>query len=307
LIRVDEVALMSKRDHGASDGILATARALVVDRAAAEIFTALSIANIDAVLLKGPVLARWLYADGAPRGYGDVDVLVAPGRRADAAAVLEGLGYRHGSRGFDEVDLHETISGVGVHPRVAWPLLWASTVSFEIGGAPARALGEPARALHVALHLAWHGPEPKPLADLERALRVAPEPVWRQAARLADQLAATDGLVTGLELLPAGRALREHLGLPIMRTSRARLGYEAAAPGSLRLADLEQGVGLRAKTRVLRRAFVPPSEEMRVRYPLARRGRRGLVAAHLLRLVRRSGELPATLVAWQRRRRDPSP
>lgn len=296
---------MSSPGDGASAGVRATARSLGVDRAAAEIFTALHAAGIDAVLLKGPVLARWLYADGAPRGYGDVDVLVAPGQRAAADAVLSGLGYRHGSRGVDEVDLHETIPGIGAHPRDAWPRLWAGAEPFTLGGVQARALGRPALALHVALHLAWHGPEPKPLSDLERALRVAPESVWRDAALLAEDLGATDGLVTGLGLLPEGRALRERLGLPLLQTARARLGFEAAAPGSLRLADLEQGAGPRAKARVVRRALLPPAADMRVRYPLARRGRRGLLAAHLGRLVRRTAELPATLRSWHRTKLPP--
>ena len=56
----------------------AAANALLLDLAAARASAALRDAGIRAILLKGPVIARWLYDDGSERNYGDVDLLVAP-------------------------------------------------------------------------------------------------------------------------------------------------------------------------------------------------------------------------------------
>ena len=46
-----------------------------------------------AVLLGGAAISTWLYDDGAPRGYNDVDLLVVPDRWPAAEAVLRDLGF----------------------------------------------------------------------------------------------------------------------------------------------------------------------------------------------------------------------
>src|SRR5688500_12796804 len=64
-----------------------------LDRAAIAALAALESAGVDALLLKGPALARRLYAEGETRGYSDVDLLV-PRRDLDSAAEsLKTLGY----------------------------------------------------------------------------------------------------------------------------------------------------------------------------------------------------------------------
>src|SRR4051794_17580132 len=76
-----------------ADPRLLTAQSLAVDRTAAEVIAALRAAGVPSILLKGSSVQRLLYADGVPRRYGDVDVLVAPDRQQDAATVLGRLGY----------------------------------------------------------------------------------------------------------------------------------------------------------------------------------------------------------------------
>src|SRR5580658_4195633 len=68
------------------------ARNFAIDALTAEVASAFAGEGIDTVVLKGPVLARWLYPDGV-RHYVDSDLMVAPGNRARAVGVLERLGF----------------------------------------------------------------------------------------------------------------------------------------------------------------------------------------------------------------------
>src|SRR5262249_62109186 len=76
-----------------------------LDAAAIELFDALGEAGGEALLLKGPVLARLLYRPDEHRAYGDLDLLVAPSDLALARAVLARLGYLNESveLGIDDV------------------------------------------------------------------------------------------------------------------------------------------------------------------------------------------------------------
>jgi len=284
--------------------VLATAHALALDRVAADVTAALRAAGVEPVLLKGAAVAAWLYRDGAPRGYGDVDLLVAPADLERARGVLERLGLR----GEDVVDLTDTLNGVGLHPAAAWPVLAAGLEPLAVGGTRVRVLGPDARALHVALHAWWHGAaEERPLADLARALAVVDDAGWRAAHALAVRLHATEGLAGGLDLLPEGRAVRARLGLAAPRSVGSVTPMATAGPVVRGLDSVRRAAGPRAKAAVLARILLPPGGEMRMRYPVARRGRRGLAAAHALRAGRRTAELPGELRrfarAWSRARR----
>src|SRR4051812_14272817 len=69
--------------------------ALGLDAATAELVNALDRRALTCVILKGPVVAHWLYADDpSRRTYRDVDVAVDPGVFEDAESVLAELGYR---------------------------------------------------------------------------------------------------------------------------------------------------------------------------------------------------------------------
>src|SRR5919198_5552417 len=91
---------------------LATAYSLHVDSAIAEIVRALREGGVPSIALKGPALARWLYDDGAPRAYGDCDLLVPPDRLTAAAPPLRGLGFELVKD--DRVDGH----GANAHAQV---------------------------------------------------------------------------------------------------------------------------------------------------------------------------------------------
>jgi hypothetical protein len=104
---------------------------LRVDQVTGEVAEALHQAGVRPLLLKGPGIARWLYGDGAARGYGDTDLLVSPTDRDCAERTLSGLGFAPGqqswggvsrpwSRGTDHVDLHRSIIGVRADSAVLW-------------------------------------------------------------------------------------------------------------------------------------------------------------------------------------------
>jgi hypothetical protein len=280
------------------DAVYTTAVALALDQLAAEVVRELDARGIEAILLKGPVLAEWLYGDGTARAYGDVDLLVAPADLATARAAAVAAGVPPGEELIDVVD---ELRGVGRHPARAWPVLREATERGAVAGQPVLVLTPPARALHVALHAAWHGPRSvKPVVDLERALVAADEATWKEAAALAERLDAVPAFVVGLSTHPAGRELPARLGLPEAADVRGELGYLAASPVALRLEDVRRATSGRATARAVSRLVLPPRTEMALRYPLARRGPAGLVAAHVQRAVVRLPQAPRGALEFAR-------
>jgi hypothetical protein len=270
---------------------------LAVDAVTAEVVTAFEAADVDAVLLKGPSIATWLYEDPALRGYADSDLLVDPDRIAAARATLTELGFRpefgplpHPGmesppsqpwhrEGF-AVDLHETLPGVAADPRAAWRVLRSGATEQSVGRRTVRVLGEPARLAHVALHAGHHGPlAGQPLEDLRRALAVAGQDSWRSALEVAERMEATACFAAGLGLLPDGRRLLARLGVD----PSAEAAGPADVPVEAGLARLRTTPGLGPKATLLRGELLPSPEFMRWWSPLARRSRRGLIAAYAWR------------------------
>jgi hypothetical protein len=50
--------------------------------------------RIEAVVLKGPAIERWLFSTDEVRGYSDIDLLVPPASHEHVATKLRQLGYR---------------------------------------------------------------------------------------------------------------------------------------------------------------------------------------------------------------------
>ena len=301
-----------------------TALALGTDRVAGEVVGAFQGAGVRAVLLKGAAISTWLYDDGAPRGYNDVDLLVAPDRWPAAEAVLRDLGFdlamprtspleeaahaRTWARGAEVVDLHHTLWGVGVPPARAWELLSAETQTLALGGGHVEALDLPARALHVALHAAQNGAGGrKSLRDLARAADRVPVEVWRQAASLARDLDAGGAMAVGLRLHPATAHLAHQLSLP----SRAPLAVTLQSTGAPALAvgllTAARAPGVKAKVATAARRLVPTPACMRARYPIAASGWPGMAIAYVVRWSSLAHQVPASVLAigralWSRAR-----
>jgi hypothetical protein len=302
-----------------SPAIAGTIRSLAVDQVTAEVVGALAARGVVCILLKGPVLARWLYGDGTPRGYVDSDLLIAPEDRGAAELVMGALGFakrlddadtpgwrqaaHHWTRGRDgaNVDLHRTLMGVGVADQELWRALGEETEAMAVSGTDMLVLSAPARALHLALHAAQHGVRGgKHLRDLERGLELIEPELWAAAARLAERLRATPAFAGGLRLTEAGAAVAERLALPHERSVQEALLAGIPVAGALGWNDLARTAGIRARLRFVARKLVPTRRFMRAWSPLARRGPLGLAAAYVWRPIWLLRSAAPGFVAWRR-------
>jgi putative nucleotidyltransferase-like protein len=294
---------------------------LAVDAITAEVAEAFEHAGVESLLLKGPSIASWLYADPAERPYLDSDLLIEPSRSGAAHAVLEAAGFQREfgplphvgmhsppsspwSRGGHTVDLHVSLAGATADPQAVWAVLRSGAVEEVVGGKSVRTLGETARVAHLALHAAHHGPHVEPpLRDLRQALGRFSDDHWRAAAALADRVGGSVAFANGLCLLPAGQDLAARLGLAADYSAAWRLGVENVlmAAGIQRLATTP---GLRARAAIMRDEAFPSREFLRWWTPMTRGAWPGLTRAYLWRwrfLVRHA---PAALRAWRRTRPD---
>jgi Uncharacterised nucleotidyltransferase len=304
--------------------LLMVAHGLKIDGLAAEVAEALEAEGVPCILLKGRVLADWLYDADEVRAYGDADLMVAPSNWTRAQAILQSMGFvgeldhlghpRMESytsypfvRGDDHVDLHCTLWGVGAPFQRVWDELSATTELKQVGGRTLATLGPAARAMHVALHAVQHGVlDTKMTADLERAVDRLPLSLWEQAAALALRLDAAAAFATGLRMVPAGRPLSSRLGLDGVRSVRAELCLSGVplAQGFEHLAGTR---GLGTRVRLLARELVPNPAFMRWWSPrVAQRGFLGLLAAYLWRMVFFARHALPGYVAWRRARRSSS-
>jgi hypothetical protein len=297
------------------------ALALAVDTVTAEVVAAMRAAEVRPLLLKGPSIAAWLYADSAPRPYADSDLLVSPESWQRAEGVLHELGFRPvgypwpwESRAWlrrsdrATVDLHRSLVGAVASPEAVWEALAASTETLRVGGAEVEVLGIPARALAVALHAAQHGLEAQPLEDLRRALRIGDEKIWREAGEFARRLQAVPAFAAGLRLDPDGAVVAKRLRLPVARPRDVALRAGSAAPLSVALERISSERSADARVRLFLRALVPSRLYMRnwsrahmSGWPAPlRRGRLRLWLAYLWRPVWLLVRLPGALTALRR-------
>ncbi len=169
----------------------------ILERATAELVDALVSHGVPSLLLKGPVFSRWLYDDGVPRAYNDIDLLVQEDRRRLAEQRLRELGFRlapisrrdweavpHAigwERGAVEVDLHWTLWAAEAAPATVWHELQADAQELRVGGAEVPSAGPRTRAMLVAVHAARHR-SPRSRWLMRRARRTLPGP-WSGAHR----------------------------------------------------------------------------------------------------------------------------
>ena len=326
---------------GEEDRVAAAVARLRVDALGMEVVQALSADGVRAVLLKGPAIATWLYERGE-RTYGDVDLLVAPADFRRAHTVLVAQGFRasvdptvRGVQGLDPgvepwhdvavkaveyhraeggsgwVDLHQSLEWG--HPAAVWNVLSEGTDRLVLAGREVEVPSQAGRALVVALHALQHSgqlgraePANRAVADLERAVQRASEPVWQRAAELAARLGLELQLLGGLRMVAGGPELAARLGLPGGNQVDARieaLTAMLATPQARWFERLGQARGAFARVRFVGRGLFPPRESLRAADPRADRGWLGLASAHARRLARIVAPGLSALRAWRRARR----
>ncbi len=284
-----------------------------VDALTVEVAGAFGREGIETLVLKGPVLAKWLYP-GEVRSYVDSDLMVAPENRARAVGVLERLGFveyrpwmptplsldigrttfNRGGGGM--VDLHCQLPGLDGDPDAIWRCLAASANRQVIGGVELRVPDRDAVLLHVALHAAQHANlvDSKPLEDLRRALARVEESKWSSALVLARAYRGVPAFAAGLRLLPEGRDLARRLDLGDVRSLKYALLREDVIAEEL-YALLSANAGIRQKLTIAASRSFPGPDYMRWWSPLARRGKRGLAGAYLWRAIWVIGQAPGAI------------
>jgi len=206
------------------------------------------------------------------------------------------------------VDLHRGLLGAKAEPARIWKLLADGTERLTVGGHEVEVPSLPARALIIALHAAQHGAgHPRPLRDLSRALERGDDPLWDQVTALADGLEATPALAAGLLMLPEGAAVAARLGIADAVDAEAAVLAQSPVPTAYGFARLAAIPGPRAKLAFLVRKLLPTPAFMRHAFPIARRGRLGLLLAYLWRPVWLLLHAGPGLIAWLRARRRSRP
>lgn len=311
---------------GFSDAATATALRLRVDSWTAEVVSAMRARGIRTVLLKGPVIARWLYGGlPAERVYCDCDLLVGPDDTVSARALLAELGFRaqehplievdeHHARIFlradddANVDLHRTLHGMEhLAPQRVWAMVGRHLTQIDVGGAAVDVPDPVLRTLNVALHPGpADGPASQPWQDLELALERVDDTTWQAALGLARELGIERELAARLRRLTAGT----HLADRLMITTRGSEYYNVlgavttgrTSPSAYSISLLRsQPTRTAAISYALAKVF-PPTEQLRRQHSLARRGPGGVLMARGLRIILVAGRLPAALVAYRRER-----
>jgi hypothetical protein len=275
-----------------------------VDALTAKVAGAFGREGIETLVLKGPVLAKWLYPSEA-RFYVDCDLMVAPENRARAVRVLERLGFvehcpwmptplsldsggtAFNRRGGGMVDLHCQLPGLGGDPDVIWGRLASSAERQVIAGVELRVPDRDMVLLHVVLHAAHHADlvDGKPLEDLRRALALVEEVEWLSALELARVYQGLPAFVAGLQLLPEGRDLSRRLDLGNVRSLQHEIRREGDVIVEELYALLCADAGIWRKLKVAASDVFPRPDYMRWRSPLARRGKLGLAGAYLWRAI----------------------
>src|SRR5436305_1037384 len=206
---------------------LRVARQLALDGALTQVAGLLAGRDVRTLLIKGPVIARWLYDDPSERPYADIDLLVAPDRSEMAERGLVELGFESlPTRAHHHdvwvrrrmlpavIELHHSLYLLSASPSLVWQRLSAGSRRMEVAGVHVEVPSLPALALIIGLHAAQHGAErPTPLCDVRRALERVDVRTWRAAAALAQELGGAPAFAVGLRLDPRGYELAERLGL----------------------------------------------------------------------------------------------
>jgi hypothetical protein len=201
------------------------------------------------------------------------------------------------------IDAHFWLAGTSVDPQIVWDHVAVPHEEIELGGRRVAAPRREVLAFHIATHAAQHGPGyAKGTRDLELALELWPEEVWRAAAAVAAGVGAGPSFAGGLRVIPAGAGMARRLGLEETPELDWEIRNLDARPrGRFHLDALRDAQTFGARAAILRRALLPKRDWLVRDYPWAWRGGPLLAAAYVLHVLR--APLWAVRAARFRRRR----
>ena len=276
-------------------GVLHT---LAVDLTTAAVWQPFSEHGIEAILLKGPSISRWLYADEHLRDYADTDLLIHPNQFSAAVRLLRSAGaeptaakvpdvdpraaievsLRHPTTGV-AIDLHRTIAGLESDAEAVWTRWSSGATTMLVGGRDVLVPDEACRLLHICLHAAIdQGASARTARDLHVALQTRTFGEWEAAADVARELGGEQVMRVGLELEPEGRELAEKLGLPRATSVAAHLLRRGLPNEAVAGQFLTSNAPSTAKIAWLHRRWAAPRED--VRRWAAARGVQGTIPAY---------------------------
>jgi hypothetical protein len=290
-----------------------------------EVCWVLADAGADALVIKGPSIAQWLYPEGGRESV-DVDLLVRPAHWDRAVAVLVARGFAEtwvGRRegevsdhsldlqrtdpelGQHGVDLHSYFPGIDLAPSAAFELLWERRLPASQAGVDVSFPDLPSRALITALHAARDPLSPKVAEDLRRAMAALDDAQRDDLKVLAAELQARGALRAGLETQPATADLVELLGLDDAEVSTYwELRSHGAGRTAVRLDQLRE-MPWRHRPGQIGRWLFPSPALMRTRDQRAAEGTVGLGVAYASRLGEGLRALPSAVRDLRAARRPP--
>jgi hypothetical protein len=139
--------------------------------------------------------------------------------------------------------------------------------------------------------------------DLTRAVRLHGIDRWREAARLAQQLEASDFLASGLLLVAGGDSVVDALDLRRFVSTESVLRSHNPPPLALGIERLVHTQGAWPKVKILARELVPTPSGLRYWRPNTGRSKWALALAYLQRPVFLLRSLRPALAAIRRARR----
>lgn len=308
MVGVDQTPL--SHDEG-----LELLRALVHRIAVDEGFRMLSI--------KGPVTE--MHGLRPPRRYNDVDVWVEPAGLGEVIARLVGLGWvtdeavaSVAPRLLDlhsmtlvhpnwpvELDVHDRFPGFLAAPDDVFEALWDDRSALAVAGVTVPATGLAGSLLVSALHAAREDKGIDHTAEVaavaEQATTLAASGRSAALAALAEVTGATHSAAAVLAAAGVAPA-----GLPADRAALRRWELRSHSRDVLGLAwmDLLRGTPLWRWPAVVLRALLSSEVDLRLNWPEAPSGRRGLWVARWLRLRKGLPHIPrAIALVWRSRRR----
>jgi hypothetical protein len=197
-------------------------------REALRLVEAMRAGGVQPILLKGASTRALLELPDRPSA--DVDLLVAPQERRRAERVLRARGYRR-HRGVHAdnwtapdavpVDLHRSLTRLGVAPAEAWAVLAAGLEATPLAGGSVDVLSRPAQLVHLCLHVT-SDESGRATGELRRALAVCDQSHWQAVRDLAGRLGASASVEWALRQVGAAWASgpADELALPANDLSR---------------------------------------------------------------------------------------